>query len=153
MASQLRSNLHSHCHENIISSIKSSAVTFQYAKMSSWVISHVEIGSLSGVSENVTVSRQGRVTCCMLHLHPRSMLTAVPAWTTGAGQHDRLTQRNVHPAVCIGTADSVLCGYNKTCSYVIITSTLDDGDRDSLWKVRSQLYLQTADCLWRFQCI
>jgi hypothetical protein len=114
--------------------------------MSSWVISHVEMGLLSGVSENVSVSRQGWVTYCPLYLHPHSMLTAVPARTTGAGHHDHLTQPNVHSAVCTETANSILCGYNKICSYVIITSTLDDGETVSEKLGINSIFKQLTVC-------
>lgn len=141
------SNLHSHCHENIIYQIiiccnitiwKDVFLSGKPCRNGITIWSfreHVCVSPEMSDMLHITFTHTEYAHSC-----PNMDLRSRTSWPS-------------HPAVCTGTANRVLCGYNRTFSYVIITSIPDDEDRDSLWKVRSQPYLQTADCLWRFHCI
>jgi hypothetical protein len=136
------STLHNHCHENLISPIKSSSVTLQTRK--DVLLSHqsCEAGVCIQCFEDCLCLAGDEWHGRTLYSRPQSMLTAVPAQTTGAGHHERLTPPNVHSAVFTETANSILCVYNKT----FITSAFDDGDRVSETLGANYIFKQLIAC-------
>jgi hypothetical protein len=71
--------------------------------------------------------------------------------TLGQDTTDHLTPCTISYAIQAGRNDS--CLYKHSMQTTLVTSPIDDGDRDSHWNIRYQLHIDMGDHQRRHHCI